>query len=218
MDDYNIITGLANALTITTLVFQLVKCFFGYKLGKVLASISGFFCGAVIGILLVVAFCPLNEYFITMLILGSLGLGILWAILSFLFHKVGIFIYMCSTTFGFFYSFLDAVYSKYTDFSKDSTEVLMNNILDGKIGNINWFIVAASLLAGIIMGIITIKYIRKVMVIVTAVCSASAISETIFTQFIHYENPWVMLLVAAALAVLGAFFQFRTTKYQKKRR
>lgn len=218
MEDYNIILSFLNALTIITLVFHIVKCFFGYKLGKILAAISGFFSGSVLGVLLVVVFCPPNEYFLTLLILNSFGLGLLIAILSFVFHKVGIFIYMFSTAFSFVYNLMDAVYDKYTDVSQDSTEVLVNNIMMGKLDNTNWLIVITALIAGIIMGIITMKYIRNVMIVATAVGSACSVSSSLFTEIFHYENTWVILIVAAALAVLGMTVQFKTTKYSKKRR
>ena len=211
------LANLINASIFFSMAFSLIVCFFGYRLQKVFYAISGFVIGAFLGALIIVLVCPKNEYFLTILIVTALILGIVGAIVSFKFYRIGVFFYMFSTVFSVIYCLSEAILKEGTGSSQDIS-LLVNNISKGNFSNVNWEIVIVSAVVSVIIGIITIKYIRNIMISVTAISGGINFSTVLLANVIKFNNLIVILLVAAAVAVLGITFQFKTTKksYHRK--
>lgn len=218
MSDYDLFLNIVNAMVIVCIIFELVKCFFGYKLERVFSAFAGFGAGAIIGVVLTALFYRTGQYFFTVLILASLALGILGAYASFRFYRVGAFIYMFTTAFAFMYGILDALVYKNADLLWSSPDSLVTTILNTSWQSINWVLPLAAVAAGIIVGLLTIKEVRKTVIFATGISGGAASSISIFRDIIGYENIAVTLLVAAALAVLGIAVQYITTRGGKKRR
>lgn len=207
-----IMENLANTTVIFTMIIAVITGFFGYKLQRVFSALSGFAIGAVLGALITIIVFPKNEYFLTVLLIAAIGLGITGAFLSFKFYKAGVFFYMFSTTFSMVYCLLGAIIEKIGVAAQDDVSLLTSNIFNGNLSNVNWGIVAVSLAVAIIVGIITIRYIRSFMIATTAISGGINFSTALLVDMIRFNNLFVILLVAAAFAVLGMTFQFRTTK------
>ncbi len=207
-----ILQNIATTAVVISMIAALAVGFFGYKLKRVFAAICGFAIGSVLGAIVTAIVCPKVEYFLTILLVVALITGIIGAIVSFKFYKVGVFIYMFSTTFTMVYSLLDTIIAKSALPAGDDVSLLTANITSGNFSNINWGIVIASFAVSIIIGVITVIYIRNIMIVVTAISGGINFSTGLLVNIIKFNNLFVILLVAAAVAVLGMTVQFRTTK------
>ncbi len=217
MNDNIFMANITNTAIIFSMIIALITCFFGYKLQKVFYVVSGFAIGAILGAMVIVIICPKNEYFLTVLLITAIIVGIIGGIVSFKFYKIGVFFYMFSTVFSVIYCLSEAILKEGTGSSKDIS-LLVNDISKGNFSNIKWGIVIVSVVVAIIIGIITIKYIRNIMIAVTAISGGINFSTGLLANVIKFNNLIVILLVAAAAAVLGMTFQFKTTKksYHRK--
>lgn len=204
--------NIATTVIIISMLFALAKCFFGYKLQRFFSALNGFAIGIVLGALIITIICPKNEYYLTVLLVGILIMGIVGAVVSFTFYKVGVFIYMFSTTFALVYSLLESFVGKRAPVAERGVTLANSDLLNGNLSNFNWVFLIAAFVVAIIVGIITIKFIKKIMIIVTAVSGGLSFSTSLLVDIIKFNNLIVILLVAAAMAVLGITFQFRTTK------
>lgn len=207
-----ILQNIATTAVVISMIAALAVGFFGYKLKRVFAAICGFAIGSVLGAIVTAIVCPKVEYFLTILLVVALITGIIGAIVSFKFYKVGVFIYMFSTAFTMVYSLLDTIIAKSALPAGDDVSLLTANITSGNFSNINWGIVIASFAVSIIIGVITVIYIRNIMIVVTAISGGINFSTGLLVNIIKFNNLFVILLVAAAVAVLGMTVQFRTTK------
>lgn len=207
-----ILQNIATTAVVISMIAALAVGFFGYKLKRVFAAICGFAIGSVLGAIVTAIVCPKVEYFLTILLVVALITGIIGAIVSFKFYKVGVFIYMFSTTFTMVYSLLDTIIAKSALPAGDDVSLLTANITSGNFSNINLGIVIASFAVSIIIGVITVIYIRNIMIVVTAISGGINFSTGLLVNVIKFNNLFVILLVAAAVAVLGLTVQFRTTK------
>lgn len=219
MDNYDLYVNIINAMVIVCIIFELIKCFFGYKLERFFAAFAGFGAGAIIGIILVAAFYPFADYFFTTLILAALGLGVIGAYVAFRFYRAGVFVYMFTTAFSFMYGILDAVIYRDSDLLRSNPDSLVTSILNADFKSVNWVLPIAAIAAGIIAGILTIKEVRRTVIFATGISGGTAASVSIFRDIIKYNNLAAVLLVGAALAVLGIAAQYLTTKgaYKKRR-
>ena len=208
MNDNIFMANITNTAIIFSMIIALITCFFGYKLQKVFYVVSGFAIGAILGAMVIVIICPKNEYFLTVLLITAIIVGIIGGIVSFKFYKIGVFFYMFSTVFSVIYCLSEAILKEGTGSSKDIS-LLVNDISKGNFSNIKWGIVIVSVVVAIIIGIITIKYIRNIMIAVTAISGGINFSTGLLANVIKFNNLIVILLVAAAAAVLGMTFQFR---------
>lgn len=212
-----IMENVANATIIFSLIIAVITAFFGYRFERIFSALSGFALGAVLGAVITILVCPRFDYFLTVLLIVAIGFGIGGAILAFRFYKVGVFFFMFSTAFTMFYSLLKSILEHSSFTPEDDVAVLTTNILNGKLPNINWGIVLISLGLSIIVGIITIRYVRSIMIATTAISGGINFSTILLKNIIGFNNIFVIFLVAAAVAVLGMTFQFRTTKKSYRR-
>lgn len=65
-----------------------------------------------------------------------------------------------------------------------------------------------SVIAGIIAGILGVKFTRPIMIISTSLGGASLITENAFNLF-NFQNPILSIIILIIIAVLGMSYQFK---------
>lgn len=63
------------------------------------------------------------------------------------------------------------------------------------------------LVAGIIAGILGVKFTRPIMIIATSLSGASVLTDTAF-QILNFQNNTLAFIISIVLAVLGMIYQF----------
>ena len=129
---------------VITLILALLLCFFGYKFARIFMSITGFLAGAVIGLTVSYKFFDLTG---PLVILCTLAAGIIIALLSFHIYMAGLFI-LC-----FILAFMAA--ASLLPFT----------------GDIQFFLAT---LTGFIIGSLSLKFIRPVMILSSALVGHSS--------------------------------------------
>lgn len=173
--------------SVIALILALIGCFFGYKLSRLFMSITGFIAGTLIGQIVASEFLHVEGFASVLCIILS---GAIIAALSFWIYRIGIFI-LCFTL----------------AFSAAGTLFPFE-------GDIQFFI---NVIAGLIVGVLAIKYMRPVIILTSAiVCGSSAagllpgVAEYMgITTFSSMNSSATLTL---ALCVLGIAVQFLTTK------
>ena len=85
--DSSVSTGVSIVFAFVAII-NLVQCFFGYKLFKLLSTIVGSFVGAIVGII-ICASLHLNSATIPVILFCAIG----GAVLAFSVYKLGVFVY-----------------------------------------------------------------------------------------------------------------------------
>ena len=179
----------SNILLGCSIVFALLACFFGYKLSKLIISLSGFILGAVIG-LVVCALYLETDHTVVWITVISLIVGILFALLAFKLYRIGVFIFCLFFTANTVYLLFPAGMH---------TPALILGII-----------------AGIIAGILSFRFLRELMILFTAAYGGLQAARLLLGIW-NYDTLWMYLAAGAALAVLGALTQFMTSKKLKHR-
>lgn len=173
--------------TTISLVIALLGCFFGYKLSKLFMSLTGFFIGAIVGGILGIKFFNFSG---GAAILCALGGAVLLALMAYKIYQTGIFILCFGLAFMAGASLLPFT------------------------GDIQFFL---SVVAGFIVGILALKFIRPVIIITSAlVCGSSAaglllsLSTYMDVNFLSRLSAYPVLLTIV-VCLLGMLVQFLTT-------
>ena len=120
----------------------------------------------------------------TVILAAGLVVGILAALLSFRLYLIGVFFY--------------AALSVYP-------------LIAGLIGKELWWEIALSVIAAFLIGLLAVNFVRRVLIIASAVGGVMDVSQIIM-GWIAMENPWGVYGVGAGLALLGMLVQFRSSK------
>lgn len=213
MDINLIVANLANVTLLLSMVFELAKCFFGYRLKKVLTAINGFLMGFAIGSLFVSLFFAdiLGENFMMVSLISAFVVGAIGATVSFFCFKIGVFIYTFYGTFAFVYPLLSSLLNK-TTLNSQIVFAVIRDIINGDFTVVKWEILLPSLLIAILIGIITIKYLRTIIISVTSVTGGFSFSASLMTGFLGITSSYVVMTVGVVFAVMGLIVQFKTTK------
>ena len=205
--------NVANVTLLLTMVFELAQCFFGYRLKKILTAINGFLFGFSIGSIIVALFFAemLGENFLTVLLITSVIVGIIGALISFFCFKIGVFIYTFYGTLTFVYPFLESLLNK-TTLNSEMSFTVIRDVIEGNFTNIQWEVLLPSLLIAVLVGIVTIKYLRTIIIIVTSVTGGIAFSSALMTGFLKISTPYVVMTVSTVFVIMGMIVQFKTTK------
>ncbi|MBQ9156473.1 MAG: DUF4203 domain-containing protein [Eubacterium sp.] len=176
---------------VITLILALLLCFFGYKFARIFMSITGFLAGAVIGLTVSYKFFDLTG---PLVILCTLAAGIIIALLSFHIYMAGLFI-LC-----FILAFMAA--ASLLPFT----------------GDIQFFLAT---LTGFIIGSLSLKFIRPVMILSSALVGAATAAGLIAA--ISGRMGFMTLsrvsdaLITLVLCILGIIVQFLTTRNPEKK-
>lgn len=212
--DLNIVfANIAKVTLLLSMVLELAKCFFGYRLKKVLTAINGFLLGFSVGSLFVTLFFAkvLGENYLTVLLISAFVLGIVGALVSFFCFKIGVFIYTFYGTFSFVYPFLESLLNK-TTLNSEIAFAVIRDIIEGRFTSIKWEVLLPSLLIAVLVGIVTIKYLRTIIITVTSVTGGISFSSALMTGFLGISTPYVVMTVATVFVIMGMIVQFKTTK------
>lgn len=185
----NFFTELNNSVKILgaviTLALALLACFFGYKFARLFMSITGFLAGAIIGFTICSQLLNLNS---VVTVFGTLLGGALLAALAYRIYVAGIFI-LC-----FMLAFVAAA------------------ALLPFTGDIQFFL---STLIGFIIGSLSIKFIRPVIILSSALVGGSTAAGLIATvcEFmgIHTFSNISAGAMTGIICILGIIVQFLTT-------
>ena len=179
---------------VVTLVLALLACFLGYKLARLFMSITGFTAGAVIGYLIASRVLKVGTGLTVLIVLAG---GILLSLFSYRIYMAGIFI-LC-----FFLAFIAAA------------------ALLPFTGDLQFFL---STLIGFIVGFLSMKFIRPVIILLSAIVGGSIAGGLITTvcgfmniyTFSKFSSGGLTILVCC----LGILVQFLTTsdEDEEKRR
>ncbi len=171
---------------IILLVFYVLQCFLGYKMLRVSVAIAGFIAGAFIGSALT-ASLNLPSW---VPVVTALALAIILALLAFKIYLAGVFLLS-------FFVTASVVWA-----------------LDFPAGTA-WNVVHAvvSVAAGILVGVIAVKFTRPVTILVTGIGGAiNIVGNAVFISLVMSRIGLPNYVVTAILAILGILVQFLTTK------
>ncbi|MCI5700657.1 MAG: hypothetical protein MR308_09835 [Lachnospiraceae bacterium] len=175
---------LGTAGTVLTAIVAVCTLFWGYKLLKFWICLAGFAIGAILG-----AIAGIWLKAETPVLAGTvLAAGFIFACLAFFFYKMGIFLFVAVNGYG-----------------------LVSTLLQGAVGNGNtWWIIGASVAAGIIAGILAVAFVRPVVILFTAFGGGSSLAF-LLCPLLGIESYAVNLIAAVVLAVMGMLWQFGAT-------
>lgn len=170
--------------TVISAAVAVCTLFWGYKLLKFWVSLAGFVIGAVLG----AAAGVLLEGEMPVIVCAVLAAGVIFACLAFFFYKVGIFVFVGVTGYG-----------------------LVTTLLYGWIGGKEiWWIPVIGVVAGMIAGILAVKFIRTMVIVFTSINGGATLAFTI-CPLIGIDSYAVQLITTAVLAIMGLMWQFHTT-------
>lgn len=178
-------SGAAGVFGVLTLVIALLQCFMGYKLLKLWVTLAGAAIGVIIGIIVGNVFIK-NATATTVLALVLLLVG---GFLAFKVYKAGVFL-LCGLT----------VY------------VLVMGILMSAAGtDAVWWMEVISIIAGIVAGILGVKFMRVFIILSTAIPNGVSAGASLMTM-LKITGQVQIVIVGVVLAALGTLVQFVTTK------
>ena len=178
-------SGAAGVFGVLTLVIALLQCFMGYKLLKLWVTLAGAAIGVIIGIIVGNVFIK-NATATTVLALVLLLVG---GFLAFRVYKAGVFL-LCGLT----------VY------------VLVMGILMSAAGtDAVWWMEVISIIAGIVAGILGVKFMRVFIILSTAIPNGLSAGASLMTM-LKITGQVQIVIVGVVLAALGTLVQFVTTK------
>ena len=187
------------------IVFALLECFFGFKLKKLWSSLVGFFIGFCLGGALGIMLFSADERCWLYSLIFAVVLGLIGGAVAFTFYRIGTFFYMLATTFTFVYSFIDGLVNlKATD-----VNVSIFGLYEQSV---NIIALVSGLILGLVVGLLTLKFMRMVTIITTSLSNGFVASYLLFNGVMAVRNIFVIILVAVVLIVLGIWFQMATTK------
>lgn len=206
--------GLNQAWLWISLLFAAAECFFGYKLKRIWASVVGFLLGFLLGSVAAGALFSQNTYAVLIALSGGLLLGIIGAVTTFFFYRIGMFLYIGVNAFSFVYSLIYAFFPA----EKTSREIQLQNLFQLKFENIHWGAWITALVLGILAGILTLLFTRNVVIFTTALSGGTEITRILFKEIMGIDYLWLIVCFAAVVICLGLLIQFTTTKKYKAHR
>lgn len=173
------------------LILELAWCFFGYKAMKVFATITGFFIGASVGLVV-------NQLFsLTGIaaILVPVLIGIVLALIGFFIYKAGIFIAVLLTV---SYVVRDVLISN-SDLNLDETTVAI-----------------VAVVVGLAFAILTMVFFRTMLIISSSVAGGFGFASVLLNNMIQirWDSSAEIITrcaIGVVLALIGVIYQFRTT-------
>lgn len=182
------LSGIATALVVILIIFNLLQCFFGYKLLKLSVAIIGFIIGVSIGYALMAGTAAAQNRGWLPVLVGII-IGIILGILSFRIYLAGVFVLTACVTGSAIFGVLAV---------RGVNEVIC------------WI---AAVAAGILIGILAVKFTRPLTIIVTAIFGAvNAVNYLNQISTVLSRHQITTYAAIGVLAILGIIVQFLTTK------
>ena len=166
-----------------TIAFGLLSCFLGYKLIRMWMAFIGFVMGMSLGYIL-----SINHVSnVAMAILIGFVAGVLIGFIAYKIYKLGVFIIAFVASLAFVGQLL-------TYFNEP-----------------NWLWVVLTIILALGVAIISLKFVKPVVIISTALNGAVTVMMGVF-KVMRIDAVTTMLLAALLLALLGMIVQFFTNK------
>lgn len=176
---------------VVILILELAWCFFGYKAMKVFATIAGFVVGAGIGTVISELFSLGGIAGVLIPLLAGFGC----ALVGFIVYKLGIFIAVLAA----------GTYVVQEILSKDvKTDFDQNTI------------VVISIVAGLVLAILTMVFFKVMLIISSALTGGMGFATVLLDNIVHIRwdsssEVIARCVIGLALALFGIIYQFRST-------
>lgn len=212
MDISNYLPKDTGAFAIIGIVFALLECFFGFKLKRLWSTLIGFFIGLCLGGIIGFMLFSADERVLLFALICAIVLGLICGAVAFTFYQIGMFIYMSITT-------LTSVYSLTNGLINVPDANVTINLLGYGEKSINIIALILGAVIGLIVGILTLKFMRIVTILNTAISKGFVASYLFFNGVMVMNNMLVTIIVAVIIIALGIWFQLATTKsYSRSKR
>ncbi len=189
-----------SAFSIVLMIICLILCYFGYQTVNLFAAVSAFLAGATAGYV-VSGIAAEGRFDLTavMRLIISLMAGILFVLLCHFVYRLGIFFYMFVVAMSASYEFI----------------VRIDGMTERNLEK------AVALLIGIVAAALTMRFMRSMIILITAVGGGFSFSGALFSLITVTDenNRTLFILIAGALiAAGGIMYQFRHTKQRTVRK
>lgn len=180
-----LLTGISEFTAAVTIIFAVLNCFFGYRLLKIWIGLVGFLIGLLAGFGVSMQF----VHNVTLALLIGTCVGAVCAFLAFRVYLAGVFVM------AFFW-----VYT-------------MARLIPQPLAGEGWRMVMVGLAValGIVGGVIAVKFTKPAVICLSAFSGGTKAVHHLL-PLLGMSNPTILWVAGILLAVVGGFFQLRSTK------
>ena len=191
--DENTLAKIQMILLLISLVLALMQCYFGYRFLRFWIGVLGFFIGLALGVGISLRFFEFRTWYPWAI--GLAG-GALLSLIAYKLYLAGVFVFSGFTAASAVYA-VTALHAV-----REFLESLRGETLHRII------VIAVCVIAFVLVGILSVKYAKPFIIVVTSLSGALLASRTL-VQLIPSmeENPNFQLTAAAALGVSGVLLQ-----------
>lgn len=184
-------------LAIASMVFAALNIFLGYRLKRLWSTLIGVGVGFFFGLILGVAIWET----MTAGIIAGVILAVIFGAIAFFIYKAGIFLLCGVSAMSLFYPSVSSLLENHT------------------------LAVILSVAIGIIIGVLSIIFMRPIIIFSTAIGGSFSFAQSLFALFPAatlggakiFGLSWPIWLVGSLFAVIGIVVQFVTTKNHGKK-
>lgn len=176
----NNVTALA-----AVIVLGLLFGFLGWKIVRVWAALTGFIFGFVLGILV----CAMAGMGGTVMLIGGVVIGVLFAVLAAWIYRMGVFLI--------------------TFFSVCS-------LCMRSINPQNWIVLTVCLAIALVVAILSVRYASVITIFVTGICGAVTAGTAIY-EMLSIDSALIRILLCIVLAAGGIAVQLLLESKKQKR-
>ncbi|MBE5996805.1 MAG: TMEM198/TM7SF3 family protein [Lachnospiraceae bacterium] len=191
--DENALAKIQMILLLLSLVLALMQCYFGYRFLKFWIGVLGFFLGTAVGFAVSLRFFEVRTWYPWAI---GLTAGALLSLLAYKLYLAGVFVFSGFT----------AASAVYAVTELPAVNSFLANLKGETLHNI--IVIAVCLIAFIVVGILSVKYAKPFIIIVTSLSGALLASRTLVRLIPSMEEkPVWQLAAAAALGASGVLLQ-----------
>ena len=171
------------------IVISIVLCFFGYRLKRIAFAIVWFVIGLDLGNFLLPYVTPymqgIDPFFINIL-------PLLMSLIGISVERVCIFLIGIGLTLITYFNFVDS------------------GVLE-----LSWLTFGIAIIVGCVVGTVAISIMRPAIILLTSYAGGTQLASSIISLIPAISNPTTSLIITIIMVVVGAFYQFRSTKHLK---
>lgn len=175
------------------IIISIVLCFFGYRLKRIAFAIVWFVIGLDLGNFLLPHVTPymqgIDPFFINIL---PFLVGLLMSLIGISVERVCIFLIGIGLTLITYFNFVDS----------------------GAL-ELSWLTFGIAIIVGCVIGTVAIGIMRPAIILLTSYAGGTQLASSIISLIPAISNPTTSLIITIIMVVVGAFYQFRSTKHLK---
>lgn len=181
--------NLGTGLNVAVIISGLLLCFFGLKLTRVLAALTGLSIGSVIGF--GIASAAKTEGMVFLAIVGACA--VVAALLSFFLYKLGVFLIVFFAVLAFATSILITV---------------QGTVFSVSLGKGSMLAAGIAAVAALVCAVLSVIFSEPVIIIATAVSGGMSVGPALLKLSGVGAELWMRYAAGAAFIVLGMGVQF----------